>query len=190
MQEIIPVPWRVCRALNNALRLEMLRIVLMSDEPVSVDDICTAVNEKESVTSQYLRILNMQGFIVAKRRGKNVYYEIRSDAHESILNVLNAIKDSFGNPNWKKSMLRILPAFSNPRKIGVLSVLHESGPMTIDVLAQKAFMPDKTCYRIVNELSRIGLVEEGTKSTVILNMPSTTFAKAILHLGISNSHIL
>ena len=95
MQEYMPIPWRVSRALDNPIRLEMLRAVMLSSHPASVSDISAAVNEKESVTSQYLRILNMQGFIVAVRRGKNVFYERRRDGAKEFMRLVDELESMF-----------------------------------------------------------------------------------------------
>ena len=127
MQDYVPIPWRVCRALDNPLRLEMLRVIFNSRRPMSVGDISAAVDEKESVTSQYLRILNIQGFVVAVRRGKNVFYERRREGNGDFMRLLLAIEKLFTNGDWKERVLNVLPAFSNARKTIVLSILQKEG---------------------------------------------------------------
>ena len=84
MEGYLPIAWRVCRAMDNPIRLKMLRAVLTSRKPMTVGGICSRVAEKESVASQYLRLLNAQGFISATRRGRYVLYERRKDADRAL----------------------------------------------------------------------------------------------------------
>jgi DNA-binding transcriptional ArsR family regulator len=191
MQDYVPIPWRVCRALDNPLRLEMLRVIFNSRRPMSVGDISAAVDEKESVTSQYLRILNIQGFVVAVRRGKNVFYERRREGNGDFMRLLLAIEKLFTNGDWKERVLNVLPAFSNARKTIVLSILQKEGEMSIELLAEKAFMPVKTCYRIVGELIGLGFVKDGSgNAAVSIARLKPGFANAMFSFTTNNSHIL
>ena len=189
MQEYVPIPWRVCRALDNPIRLDMLHAVMLSDRPLSVGDISATVNEKEPVTSQYLRLLNMQGFIVAVRRGKNVFYERRRDGACEFMRVVDEIESKLGNSDWKDRVLAVLPAFSNARKTAIHSVLNKDGEMNVEHLAERSFMPVKTCYRIVGELMDRGFVKSTATSAVTAATPSDGFAKAFLDFTVINSHI-
>jgi len=189
MQEYVPIPWRVCRALDNSIRLDMLRTVMLSRRPLSVGDISAAVNEKEPVTSQYLRLLNMQGFIVAVRRGKNVFYERRRDGACEFMRVVDEIESMLGDSGWKERVLVVLPAFSNARKTAILSVLNKDGETNVEHLAERSFMPVKTCYRIVGELMGRGFVKSTATSAVAAATPSDGFAKAFLDFTVINSHI-
>ena len=189
MQEYVPIPWRVCRALDNPIRLDMLRVVMLSSRPLSVGDISAAVNEKEPVTSQYLRLLNMQGFIVAVRRGKNVFYERRRDGAREFMRIVDEIESMLGDSGWKDRVLAVLPAFSNARKTAILSVLNKNGDSTVENLAEHTFMPVKTCYRIVGELIERGFVKSTATSAVAAATPSDGFAKAFLDFTVINSHI-
>ena len=189
MQEYVPIPWRVCRALDNPIRLDMLHAVMLSDRPLSVGDISAAVNEKEPVTSQYLRLLNMQGFIVAVRRGKNVFYERRRDGSCEFMRIIDEIESMLGVSDWKDHIFAVLPAFSNARKTAILSVLNKDSEMTVENLAERTFMPVKTCYRIVGELAALGFVKSTAASAVTAWTPSDGFAKAFLDFTVINSHI-
>ena len=182
MEGYLPIAWRVCRALDNPVRLKMLRALLMSRKPMTVGDICCRVAEKESVTSQYLRLLNSQGFIAAVRRGRYVLYERRKDAGRALARVMDevaAIGAQVGS-KWIDAILSSLPAFSNARKVAILSTLRKEGGLKIDELAERTCMPVKTCYRIVDEFSRHGLVEwSGEEGGVMPTPPAEGFAKAL-----------
>ena len=190
MQEYLPIPWRVSRALDNPIRLEMLRTVMLSSHPVSVSDISAAVDEKESVTSQYLRMLNMQGFIVAVRRGKNVFYERRRDGAREFMRLVDELESIIEAPDWKDRVLAVLPAFSNARKTAILSVLNKDGEISVEVLAERSFMPVKTCYRIVGELTALGFAKLSVNATVFALPQEERFAKAFLKFAVINSHKL
>ena len=186
MEGYVPIAWRVCRALDNPVRLAMLRVVLTSRRPMTVGDICDRVAEKESVTSQYLRLLNAQGFIVATRRGRNVLYERRKDADRALARVIDELEAMFarGGHGWMDAVLETLPGFSNARKICILSTLRNHGSLKIDTLAERTCMPVKTCYRIVGELSGRGLVvwSDGAEC-VILRAPAKGLSLALYELA-------
>ena len=181
MQEYMPIPWRVARALDNPMRLEMLRVVFYAKGNLSVGDVCAAIGEKESVTSQYLRILNSQGFIAAVRRGKNVFYERRRDGAGAFVRFVDALESQFARPNWKACVLAVLPAFSNARKIAVHSTLAKEGELPVETLAARTTMPVKTCYRIVRELEELGFVKwNDAAATVSAMLPKDVFGKAYM----------
>ena len=181
MQEYMPIPWRVARALDNPMRLEMLRVVFHAKGNLSVGDICAAIGEKESVTSQYLRILNSQGFVVAVRRGKNVFYERRRDGAGAFMRFVDVLESVSSEANWKDCVLAVLPAFSNARKIAIHSTLAKEGALPVETLAARTAMPVKTCYRIVRELEELGFVEwNGSAATVSAAPPDDVFGKAYL----------
>ena len=176
--------------LDNPIRLEMLRTVMLSSHPVSVSDISAAVDEKESVTSQYLRMLNMQGFIVAVRRGKNVFYERRRDGAREFMRLVDELESIIEAPDWKDRVRAVLPAFSNARKTEILSVLNNDGEISVEVLAERSFMPIKTCYRIVGELTALGFLRSSASATVSAAPQDERFAKAFLEFAMVNSHKL
>ena len=186
MEGYVPIAWRACRALDNPVRLAMLRVVLTSRRPMTVSDICDRVAEKESVTSQYLRLLNAQGFIVATRRGRNVLYERRKDADRALARVIDELEAMFarGGHGWMDAVLETLPGFSNARKICILSTLRNHGSLKIDTLAERTCMSVKTCYRIVGELSGRGLVvwSDGAER-VILRAPAKGLSLALYELA-------
>ena len=181
MQEYMPIPWRVARALDNPMRLEMLRVVFHAKGNLAVGDICAAIGEKESVTSQYLRILNSQGFVAAVRRGKNVFYERRRDGAGAFMRFVDVLESVSSEANWKDRVLAVLPAFSNARKIAIHSTLAKEGALPVETLAAHTTMPVKTCYRIVRELEELGFVEwNGSAATVSATPPDDVFGKAYL----------
>jgi DNA-binding transcriptional ArsR family regulator len=163
---------------------------MLSSHPVSVSDISAAVDEKESVTSQYLRILNMQGFIVPVRRGKNVFYQRRRDGAKEFMCIVNELERIIASPDWKDRVLAVLPAFSNARKTAILSVLNKDGEISVEVLAERSFMPVKTCYRIVGELAALGFAKLSVNATVLAVPQEERFAKAFLKFAVINSHKL
>jgi DNA-binding transcriptional ArsR family regulator len=163
---------------------------MLSSHPVSVSDISAAVDEKESVTSQYLRMLNMQGFIVAVRRGKNVFYQRRRDGTREFMRLVDELESIIEAPDWKDRVLVVLPAFSNARKTGILSMLNNYGEISVEVLAERSFMPVKTCYRIVGELAALGFAKLSVNATVLAVPQEERFAKAFLEFVMVNSHKL
>ena len=181
MQEYMPIPWRVARALDNPMRLEMLRVVFHAKGNLAVGDICAAIGEKESVTSQYLRILNSQGFVAAVRRGKNVFYERRRDGAGAFMRFVDVLESVSSEANWKDRVLAVLPAFSNARKIAIHSTLAKEGALPVETLAARTAMPVKTCYRIVRELEELGFVEWNDSAAMVsAKPPDDVFGKAYL----------
>ena len=66
----------------------------------------------------------------------------------------------------------------------LIEELRKEGGLKVDELAERTCMPVKTCYRIVDELSRHGLVAwSGEEGGVVPTPPAEGFAKALYDLS-------
>ena len=87
-------------------------------------------------------------------------------------------------------MLAVLPAFSNARKTAILSELNKGGAISVELLAERSFMPVKTCYRIIGELAGLGFVQSSADAVISVATPEDRLVKAFFDYSVINSHKL
>lgn len=80
----------VFRALNHALRQEMIRIIQKKDK-ISVTEIFVEMRLEQSVASQHLAILRRAGIVKPKRDGKFMYYTLNHERLELINKVITLL---------------------------------------------------------------------------------------------------
>lgn len=67
----------------------------LSTGPLSVNEVAAVVRRSKWATSQHLRVLRQDGVVVAKRRGRSVYYRLApGDASASALGALELVANS------------------------------------------------------------------------------------------------
>lgn len=66
----------VCKGLADPKRL--LIINALRDGPMSVSDLCEALDLPQSNVSQHLAVLRDKGLVLSQRDGQFVYYSVRS----------------------------------------------------------------------------------------------------------------
>jgi DNA-binding transcriptional ArsR family regulator len=80
----------VFRALNHALRQQMINIIQQKDR-VSVTEIFIDMRLEQSVASQHLAILRRAGIVKPDRDGKFMYYRINSERLDLINKVIKEL---------------------------------------------------------------------------------------------------
>ncbi len=65
----------VGKLMGDALRLKILAVVAF-DGPISVGEVCKAVNVPQPSASHHLGILRMAKLVEGRRKGKNVIYSL------------------------------------------------------------------------------------------------------------------
>lgn len=63
-----------CRILGNPRRLLILWV--LSDEELSVNEIAARVGSTLQNISQHLNLLKSTGFVISRREGQTIYYQI------------------------------------------------------------------------------------------------------------------
>ena len=79
----------ILRALANPHRLLILR--LLEQSPHNVMDLCERLNLRQSLVSQNLARLRLDGIVAAERQGHHVIYSLRDGKARDIMRLLSEI---------------------------------------------------------------------------------------------------
>lgn len=86
---------KICKAISHPTRLKTLH--LLRNQELTVNEISTKLDLKQSNISQHLRILRGTGLVENRKEGLNVYYNIYSKkitkACDLLRNVLKEIEN-------------------------------------------------------------------------------------------------
>lgn len=74
------------RAIGSPYRLMIL--CLLTDQELTVTEICDMIGARQSLTSQHLSRLRLDGLVKAERRGHFVYYSLADTVVKDIIGVL------------------------------------------------------------------------------------------------------
>jgi ArsR family transcriptional regulator len=90
-----PVPTAKCvevfRALGDATRLDVFRLIASRREPICVCEITPRFGVGQPTISHHLRVLREAGLVTATRRGVWAYYEVNSAGVEAARALLDAV---------------------------------------------------------------------------------------------------
>ena len=76
------------RALSHPLRVQILEYI-DQNKLVNVNKIYSALRLEQSITSQHLRILRINGLVSTKREGKYIYYAVEYERLAQVVRALN-----------------------------------------------------------------------------------------------------
>src|SRR5258706_4381454 len=79
----------ILRALANPHRLLILR--LLEHSPHNVMDLCERLNLRQSLVSQHLARLRLDGIVAAERQGHHVVYSLRDGKARDIMRLLSGM---------------------------------------------------------------------------------------------------
>jgi ArsR family transcriptional regulator, virulence genes transcriptional regulator len=74
------------RSIGSPYRLMIL--CLLTDQELTVTEICDMIGARQSLTSQHLSRLRLDGLVKAERRGHFVYYSLADTVVREIIGVL------------------------------------------------------------------------------------------------------
>lgn len=154
-----PTIWRTCRVLANPRRIACLKAVLKSPG-ACVGELAALARVGETYASLALRSLQARGLIAARRESRWVRYFPEPDPLvPAAAAVLNGLRDALLCAQWPtKDVVRLLTAFTHPRRLTLLSDLQTEGPTTFDALAQACRISPPALYRHLKKLERRQLV--------------------------------
>jgi DNA-binding transcriptional ArsR family regulator len=93
--EATPVLERMRAALCEPTRTQILRV--LSAGQLTVGDLAAVISRGRTVSSQHLRVLREENLVVARRRGRRVYYGLTAEpAAQSILDALDLVVQAAG----------------------------------------------------------------------------------------------
>jgi len=155
--------WKVCEALDNPVRIELLRylIEIEKDAFPCVMEIADAFRLGVSATSSYLKKLADVGLISSKRADKRVYYRAFATTHEGE-RVVEAFRRFFAtlpDETRLRQLEKYVHTLSHPRRAAVVRLLYKFPGLDMKTLAAKTDMPYPTADRIVGELGKSHVVD-------------------------------
>ena len=162
--------WNVCRAINNPVRLEMLRFIAQSPmQALNVLQVGDFVGLQKAAASQYLKLLATAGFLNVERSGKFVVCLCSKSLETSAGIIYEKLKTLFPKPNrvcamapksgWQDELLLKINAFSFHSRILILQELLQHERLGFEQLQQKVKLPPKTLKRQLGILISAGMVD-------------------------------
>ena len=162
--------WNVCRAINNPVRLEMLRFIAQSPvQALNVLQVGDFVGLQKAAASQYLKLLATAGFLNVERSGKFVVCSCSKSLETSAGIIYENLKTLFPKPNrvfamapksgWQDELLLKINAFSFHSRILILQELLQHERLGFEQLQLKVKLPPKTLKRQLGILISAGVVE-------------------------------
>lgn len=177
-----PTLWRTCRVLANVKRLACLRSVLTApDSPVG--EIARATRLSLSHASLHLRAIQARGLIRARRESRWVRYVPLPDplvkGSEPILDALRPALLSRRQADL--SLVNTLTGFTHPRRLVVLRLLRDRGPLYTEDLRALAKISQPALWRHMRKLRQRALVTYHDDKWFLAKTRST-LAQALLKL--------
>ena len=162
--------WKVCRAINNPIRLEMLRFVAQSPgQALNVLQVGDFVGLQKAAASQYLKLLATAGFVDVERSGKFVVCSCSKSSESSAGIIYEKLKTLFPKPNrvfamatkseWQDELLLKINAFSFHSRILILRELLQNVQIGFEQLQLNTKLPAKTLKRQLGILISAGVVD-------------------------------
>ena len=176
--------WRTARALANADRLKLMRLVSNANGAKGVSEIAAEAGLPVPTASIYLRILNARGLISVVRLGRYVYYGTGSDRS---LPVAIAIQKSFRSlfahkrlpGNWTDILMPTLRAYSSPRREAIMRILLEHPKICYSELLVRSGMCEMTFLRHLGILATAGMVVCDSTKSYSLAKPRNSLESAL-----------
>ena len=185
-----PTLWRTARALANAERLNLLRLVALAKGSKGVVELAVEANVSASTASTYLRALNARGLISVIRSGPYVYYGTGSDRS---LPVAAEIQKSFARlfamknlpKDWTSRLLPLLQAYSHPRREAIVRLLKSVQPIRYAEFKKLSGLGETSFLRHLALLSAAGIVIRDQDGSYLLAKPGNSLASAFLNASLA-----
>jgi ArsR family transcriptional regulator len=87
-EKIFEIQADLCRAMGNPLRMEIMH--LLRSGPMNVNDIASAVDQRQATVSRNLTILRNAGIVVTQRDGNNIMYQV---ANPKLVDVCDLMRE-------------------------------------------------------------------------------------------------
>ena len=128
--------WKICRALSNPLRLELMRIVYTKENDNFENQIVMMVVARQAIFRAYLNMLVGAGLIGVERDRIKVYSKLwsRHRGTEELCRVLNDHFTECGK-DWQLEIIRRIRPFSHFNRLAIIGRLM-TGPATKEVLSK------------------------------------------------------
>jgi DNA-binding IclR family transcriptional regulator len=158
--------WKTCRAINNEIRLAMLREIARSpNRELNVLQAGDFVGLKKAAASQYLKQLAEAGFLTVERTGKFVVCSGKPQDGTAASRIAKALEAAFpakARPGWQASLLTAINAFAHHVRLRIVrAVAAAAGHVGFEDLAKTTGLPPATLRRQLGVLIEAGVVAAG-----------------------------
>ena len=167
-ESLKPTLWRTAHALNNADRLNLLRLVDGAKGARGVVELADEARLSIPTASIYLRALNASGLISVMRSGSFVYYGTGSDRSLPVaIGIQKAFRRLFSRPtlpsDWTGRLLPLINAFANPRREEIIRTISQRQPIRYVELHQRVGICESSFLRHLGILLDSGVVVHNKK---------------------------
>ena len=157
--------WKICRALNNKSRLELLwRIANSPGRALNVLQAGDFVGLGKAAASQYLKQLSDAGFLTVERSGKFVVCSSKlpseaptSHVQRSLIELL-AKKAHYSSPD---ETLATINAFAHHVRLRIVRAVTQSEPVGFELLYKMTGLPPATLRRQISILVKAKVLAAG-----------------------------
>jgi len=183
--ELKPTLWRTARALANADRLKLMRLVANAKGEKCVVELAAESGLPVPTASTYLRALNARGLISVKRSGSYVFYGTAADRSLPVaMSMQRAFRNLFARktlpPDWEERLLPLVKAYANPRREEIVRTLREHQPLRFVELHRRVGICETSLLRHVKALVSAGIVARSANGEYTLAKPSNSLSAAFL----------
>ena len=183
--ELKPTLWRTARALANADRLNLMRLVANAKGAKDVSELAMDAGLPVPTASIYLRALNARGLISVIRSGSFVYYGTGSDRS---LPVAVAIQGAFRRlfakkelpDDWQDILLPILNAYSNQRRELMVRILFEHSGISFLEFHKRSGLCETSFLRHLRILVNAGIISLDSNGLYSLAKPRNSLEAIFL----------
>ena len=161
--------WKVCAALDNEVRIDLLRYLLVEEGKAKaglpcVIEIADHFNRLRtiglSVVSQYLKKLREVGLVCCQRSDKRIYYRAFATTNDG--RTLNAAFRAFfeSRPSRDRiaDLIEYLHALSHERRNAIVRHLAAHPHDSLEDIARATAMPKTTASRLFSQLAHARLI--------------------------------
>lgn len=156
--------WKVCAALDNRVRIAILRHVMKANGNDCVievaDDFANELHVGLSVVSQYLKKLREAGLITCQRADKRVFYRAFASTKEG--RSVNAAFSEFfeARPSQERisRLVAYVHALSHERRNAIVRFLAANPGENLETISRATDIPARTCERLVDRLAHAKIV--------------------------------
>ena len=184
--------WKICRVLNNEIRLSLLRQIATSPNcELHVVQAGEFVGLKKAAASQYLKQLAEAGFLSVERTGRYVICSGEPEKASPVYRLQMALSRLFADScelDWQKPLLNTINAFAHHVRIRILQSLSANAQCGFDELAKATHLPFATLRRQLGLLIAAQIVvpsdTPGGHRIYELRKPTAPLARSLLALAL------
>ena len=154
--------WKVCEALDNEKRMELMRYLLADrKEFPCVIEIAEKFKLGIAATSVYLKKMLDVGLVSSKREERRIYYRAFATTAEGERTVesLRMFFESKPSRDRMSQVTTYIHALSHYRRHAVIRLLNENPGMDVEEIGHRTDMPRTTADRILAQLDKARIVD-------------------------------